>query len=118
MRSTGTTPEMSARALLSAAGAPSCEVNVPGLPGRPDIVFRRERLAVFVNGCFWHGCPRCRLPRPRVNAAFWAAKLDRNARRDIEVCRALQEADWRVATIWECAIDEGVAAVLLLLGSP
>ena len=70
------------------------------LPGKPDFVFPRLRLAVFVNGCFWHGCPR-HATQPKNNAAFWRAKLARNRARDREVGRLLRARGWRVARIWE-----------------
>jgi DNA mismatch endonuclease (patch repair protein) len=70
------------------------------LPGKPDFIFRAAKLAVFVDGCFWHGCRRHgRMPKTRV--AFWKAKLARNTRRDREVGRALREYGWQVLRIWE-----------------
>ena len=73
------------------------------LPGKPDFVFRREQIAVFVDGCFWHGCPRHgRTLKTRV--AFWKTKLSRNAKRDRAVSRKLREAGWTVLRIWECAL--------------
>ena len=68
-----------------------------------DFVFRRARVAVFVDGCFWHGCPR-HATMPASNRAFWKAKLARNAARDREVTRALRQAGWRVLRVWECAL--------------
>jgi len=68
---------------------------------RPDFVFRKERLAVFVDGCFWHGCLR-HATRPKDNAAFWRRKLAGNRARDRRVNRALRRAGWRVVHIWEC----------------
>ena len=65
-----------------------------------DFVFRRERVAVFVDGCFWHGCPR-HGTMPAGNRAFWQAKLARNAERDRAVTRALRKAGWKVLRIWE-----------------
>jgi DNA mismatch endonuclease (patch repair protein) len=68
--------------------------------GKPDFVFRSARLAVFVDGCFWHGCPKhCR--RPTGNRAFWGAKLDRNQARDRLVNRTLRRDGWQVLRIWE-----------------
>jgi DNA mismatch endonuclease (patch repair protein) len=68
--------------------------------GRPDFVFPKLRLAVFVDGCFWHACPRhCRMPLG--NRAFWRAKLQRNQQRDRLVRRTLQSRGWRVLRIWE-----------------
>ena len=71
--------------------------------GRPDFTFRRERVAVFVDGCFWHGCPKPKhAPRPKNRAAWWAAKLDRNKARDRLVTRTLHQKGWCVVRVWEC----------------
>lgn len=71
---------------------------------RPDFVFRAQRVAVFVDGCFWHGCPRhCRMPRG--NAAYWRKKIRGNKARDARVTRALKRAGWKVLRIWECALS-------------
>lgn len=70
---------------------------------RPDFVFWRRRLAVFVDGCFWHGCPRCYV-RPRQNRQFWDAKVQGNQARDRKVTRQLKKAGWRVLRLWECAL--------------
>jgi DNA mismatch endonuclease, patch repair protein len=70
------------------------------LTGSPDFVFRRERVCVFVDGCFWHACPKCyRLPAS--NRAFWEAKAERNRARDRAVTRELKRRGWRVLRIWE-----------------
>jgi len=73
------------------------------VPGHPDFVFRRERVAVFVDGCFWHGCPKC-YRRPKSNRKFWDAKAARNRARDAEVTRTLRRAGWTVVRIWEHAL--------------
>ena len=72
-----------------------------GVFGKPDFVFRRERVALFVDGCFWHGCP-LHATQPRTRAAFWAAKFSRNQARDREVVRTLRKAGWTVVRVWEC----------------
>ena len=77
--------------------------------GKPDFVFRAAKLAVFVDGCFWHGCPR-HATMPANNRAFWEAKLARNAARDSEVTRALRRAGWRVLRVWECALTHSRSA--------
>jgi DNA mismatch endonuclease (patch repair protein) len=68
--------------------------------GRPDFVFPDLKLAVFVDGCFWHGCPR-HFIRPRGNAAFWRKKIAGNKSRDRIVNRTLRRMGWRVLRIWE-----------------
>ena len=68
--------------------------------GKPDFLFRRNRLAVFVDGCFWHGCPRC-YRRPRSNKIYWVEKVARNKSRDRRVTRELRKLGWRVVRIWE-----------------
>ena len=68
--------------------------------GNPDFVFPKARLAVFVDGCFWHGCPE-HFRRPKGNRNFWDAKIARNIARDTEVSKALRKAGWRVLHLWE-----------------
>ena len=70
------------------------------LPGKPDFVFSKLKTAVFVDGCFWHGCPR-HATKPKTRAAFWAAKLNGNRARDRKVNRLLRAKGWRVIRIWE-----------------
>ena len=70
------------------------------LLGRPDFVFRKQRLAIFVDGCFWHACPR-HGSLPANNAAFWQKKLMANKKRDGVVTRGLRRQNWRVIRIWE-----------------
>jgi DNA mismatch endonuclease (patch repair protein) len=73
------------------------------LQGRPDFVFRAERIAIFVDGCFWHGCPRHRrVPVSRIE--YWVPKLARNMQRDRAVTRTLRASGWTVLRIWECAL--------------
>jgi len=86
--------------LLRAHGITGWRRGAP-LLGKPDFVFRGSKLAVFVDGCFWHGCPRHgHTPRSRV--AYWVAKLARNTRRDRTVTRALRASGWTVLRVWEC----------------
>jgi len=81
------------------------------LPGTPDFAFPKLRLALFVDGCFWHGCPRC-YTRPRSNRAFWDAKLLDNVARDRRVTRKLRQKGWRVIRIWAHSLRINEAAVL------
>ena len=89
-------------ALIREHGTTGWRRNTPVF-GKPDFVFRAAKLAVFVDGCFWHGCPR-HATMPTGNRAFWKAKLARNAVRDREVTRTLRKAGWRGLRVWECAL--------------
>jgi DNA mismatch endonuclease Vsr len=83
-----------------------------GLKVRPDFVFRERKLAVFVDGCFWHGCAKCYV-RPRQNRKFWDAKFARNTERDRKVNKALKAAGWQVLRIWEHELKRKDAARLV-----
>lgn len=88
---------------------------VPSLRCRPDIVFTRQRLAVFVDGCFWHRCPE-HAASPSRNGAYWEAKFQHNADRDRRHDRALAAVGWAVVRIWEHeAIGDAVAQVMSAL---
>src|SRR6266851_41683 len=74
------------------------------LLGKPDFVFKKERLAVFVDGCFWHGCPRCyRLPED--NRLYWRKKVKLNRLRDRRNARGLRQRGWKVVRFWEHALE-------------
>ena len=70
------------------------------LPGKPDIVFPRKRIVIFVDGCFWHGCPSCR-KHEGLRGQFWVNKINANRERDLRVTKALTDADWTVLRIPE-----------------
>jgi DNA mismatch endonuclease (patch repair protein) len=72
---------------------------------RPDFVFLKARTAIFVDGCFWHGCPK-HGTQPKGNRAFWKNKFARNKARDVLVTRTLRAANWRVVRVWECALKK------------
>ncbi|HUY96349.1 MAG TPA: very short patch repair endonuclease [Verrucomicrobiae bacterium] len=89
---------------------------VPGLRRKADLVFTRARVAVFADGCYWHGCPD-HGHVPRTNAAYWAAKLGRNRTRDAEADRRLSEAGWLVLRVWEHEDPAAAAQRLAILVS-
>ena len=80
-----------------------------GLPGKPDFVFRKQRLAVFVDGCFWHNCPK-HGHIPKSNRKYWRKKLGRNQERDRATNRELRRKGWRVLRLWEHAAKASPAA--------
>lgn len=105
----GTSPELALRRALRAAGARGYRVNHRAEGVRPDIVFTRQKVAVFVHGCFWHRCMTCRHPLPRSNRAFWLAKFRRNRQRDRQKRALLERAGWRVVELWEHEVTGGLA---------
>jgi DNA mismatch endonuclease (patch repair protein) len=113
------TPETRLRSVLHSFGLRyrvDLPIRVPNRrPIRPDIVFTRARLVIFVDGCFWHGCPNHGRP-PRTNSTYWAAKIELNRERDGQQTIALEEAGWTVVRIWEHEpVEIAAAAVLALL---
>ncbi len=91
--------ELKLRSILRSAGITGWRRHQP-VSGRPDFIFLRERLAIFVDGCFWHGCPK-HGRKPGSNREYWFPKLRRNQQRDRMVKRALAKAGWKVLRLWE-----------------
>jgi DNA mismatch endonuclease (patch repair protein) len=102
-RSRDTRPELAVRRLLHALGL-RYRVSIAPLPGlrrRADIVFRRQRIAVFIDGCFWHGCPQHGRTHFNVNVDYWPAKIAANRSRDLDTNQKLSEAGWLALRFWE-----------------
>ncbi|MBR79917.1 MAG: very short patch repair endonuclease [Euryarchaeota archaeon] len=120
-KSTNTKPELLARQMLRENGFPGYRLHWRiddrggGYLCRPDIAFPGRRFAVFVHGCFWHRCPTCDLSLPKSNIEYWNQKFDRNIERDSRKERSLVGLGWRVLTIWECRIAEGVEEAVEIL---
>lgn len=108
IRGKGTKPEMVVRKFLFGRGF-RYRLNHPWLPGHPDIVLRKYRSVIFVNGCFWHGHEGCRYyVVPKSNTEFWKTKIARNRARDIEEQRRLASMGWHCITVWECQLKPAV----------
>ena len=121
IRGKDTKPEMIVRRGLWKRGF-RYRLNSPKLPGHPDLVLRKYRTCIFVNGCFWHGhhinlqfndlrftisdSECCKIPK--TNRAFWVAKIRRNQERDIEEQKALAAMGWHCITVWECELKPKV----------
>ncbi|MEV5550941.1 very short patch repair endonuclease [Streptomyces sp. NPDC052309] len=108
-----TAPEVAVRRILHAAGLRyRVNVPVPGMSRRTiDIVFPKAKIAVFLDGCFWHGCPQ-HATSPKANAEWWRAKLDKNMARDLETTEHLTAAGWTVLRFWEHMPPDEVAAAV------
>lgn len=108
VRARNTRPELVVRRLLHGMGF-RYRLHAKELPGRPDIIFRRRRLAIFVQGCFWHRHPdpECRLARlPKSRLDFWLPKLEGNRERDVANIERLEAEGWRVLLVWECHLKD------------
>jgi DNA mismatch endonuclease (patch repair protein) len=96
--------------LMRKAGIRGWRRHLP-IPGRPDFAFRKQKVALFVDGCFWHGCPRC-FRLPKQNRAFWRAKIEGNRRRDRSVNGRLRRLGWKVIRIRECRLKHSDRVVV------
>lgn len=106
IRSEGSKPERLLRRLVRAASGLPLGYNVKSLPGSPDVVVRSLRLAIFMEGCLWHRCPR-HFRMPKSNVAFWREKIRKNVARDRRNRAALRAAGWVVWRIWEHDLKAG-----------
>lgn len=96
-----TKPEQVVRAMLRDMGYTGYRLQWKKCPGHPDIAFPGRKIAIFVNGCFWHRCPYCTLPQPKSNNYYWQPKFDRNVERDRQTKEALEAEGWTVVVVWE-----------------
>ena len=94
-KSSGTNPEKLLSKLLRK------KILKNDLPGRPDFIYRRQKVAIFVHGCFWHRCPKCKIGLPKINRAYWKKKFETNVKRDSKNRIKLEKMGWRVLEIWE-----------------
>ena len=111
-----TKPEMYVRRRVHAAGF-RFRLHRRDLAGRPDLVFPRYRLAVFVHGCFWHGHDCKRAHRPRTNTAYWEPKIAKNMIRDEQSASSLERDQWEVFTLRECTLESDTADLLQRLAA-
>jgi DNA mismatch endonuclease (patch repair protein) len=119
VRRSNTKPELLVRQALHAAGLRyrvDYRLDLAGGRTRPDVVFTRRKVAIFVHGCFWHSCPQ-HATHPVDNAEFWATKLSRTVERDGQQVALLEDAGWTVLIVWEHEPPaEAVARILIALG--
>lgn len=112
IRSKNTKPERILRELLDGR---VFRYQPKGIIGRPDFASKRRKLAVFVDGCFWHGCPKCYI-EPKSNRNFWLKKIERNIRNDRATNRKLRLEGWKVVRVWEHEIRKKPGNIINRLG--
>lgn len=113
-----TKPEVSLRKLLFANGVRSYRIHYK-LIGKPDVVFSKKKIAIFIDGCFWHKCPQCFI-EPETRKKFWDEKINGNIKRDREVNKALKSSGWKVLRFWEHSVrkspDKIVSKIMKEIG--
>ena len=106
IRSTNSKPEDIVRKYLFSKGL-RYRKNVKTLPGKPDVVLKKYKTVIFVNGCFWHGHQGCKyFVMPKSNTEYWNKKITGNVERDKKVIVRLEELGWNVITVWECQLKK------------
>lgn len=110
--------ERKVRAVLVRAGIRGWQMHVASVEGRPDFFFKKKKLAVFIDGCFWHGCTKC-YRRPKSRQKYWDWKVKRNRKRDLLVNKALKRNGFRFIRFWEhdaqTSLHRVLARILILL---
>ncbi|OCA75431.1 very short patch repair endonuclease [Chryseobacterium arthrosphaerae] len=106
IKGTNTKPEILLRRLLFSKGF-RYRINNKNLPGKPDIVLKKYKTVIFVNGCFWHGHENCRYyVIPKTRTEFWTDKINGNKKRDKKNTELLIQMGWKVITVWECELKK------------
>jgi len=108
VKSANTKPELSLRKALWDSGLRGYRLNWKNVIGKPDIAFTKKKIAIFVHGCFWHRCPRCKRPIPKSNFEYWKDKFKKNISRDKRTFLELKKQKWIVFIVWECDIKNSL----------
>eukprot|EP01156_Anaeramoeba_ignava_P018143 Anaeramoba_ignava/a90938_65.p2 GENE.a90938_65~~a90938_65.p2 ORF type:complete len:142 (-),score=10.00 a90938_65:959-1384(-) len=103
-KSKNTKLEIVFRKALFKKGIRGYRIHWKNIPGTPDIAFVGKKIAIFINGCFWHRCPYCNPKTPKSNIEFWETKFNKNIERDKKNIDELLNMNWRVIVFWECQI--------------
>ena len=111
-RAKDTGPELALRQMLREQGIKGYRLHKKDIPGRPDISFGPEKVAIFINGCFWHRCPNCKLPLPNSQRDFWKNKFTSNRKRDRVKLYKLQDLGWQTMVFWECELEKKPAKLV------
>ena len=113
VRAKNTKPEIMLRKALFYNGLRGYRLHWKKAPGRPDIAYPGKKIAIFVNGCYWHRCPHCKPSFPKTNIEFWTNKFEKNKERDERKKKELEDAGWKVFIFWECQIKKDVGECFL-----
>jgi DNA mismatch endonuclease (patch repair protein) len=106
IRAKNTKPELQLRSELWARGIKGYRLHWKKAPGKPDISFPGRKIAIFVNGCFWHRCSKCEPSMPKSHSHFWEQKFRKNIERDKSKVDVLKQQAWKVLIFWECELKK------------
>jgi len=106
IKGTDTKPEVKLRKYIYSKGIRGYRKS-SDLPGKPDIIFNKYKLAIFVDGCFWHRCPKC-FKEPDTNKSFWKEKISGNVNRDKKINRLLSNKGWKILRFWEHELNNNL----------
>jgi DNA mismatch endonuclease, patch repair protein len=112
IKASNTKPEMLLRNMLYNTGNRGYRKNFKDLPGKPDIVYTKQKVAIFINGCYWHGCEQCGWKPPKHNSEYWVNKITKNRQRDIAKKENLERLGFTVITVWEHEIKSDLGKVV------
>ncbi|MBN8584011.1 MAG: very short patch repair endonuclease [Ignavibacteria bacterium] len=112
-RAKNTKPELLIRNELYKREIRGYRIHPKNIPGKPDIALTRNKIGIFINGCFWHRCPYCKLKIPQSNKYFWENKFAKNKERDKRKIYELKRMGWVTLTLWECQIKKDVNKQIL-----
>ena len=115
IRSKNTEPELVFRKELRSRGLVKYRLHPKTLPGRPDVYFYSKKLAIFINGCFWHRCPYCKPSMPKAHKTFWAKKFAANVARDKRKRAELKKLGIKSVVFWECQIKKNAPKLVVRL---
>ena len=107
-----TKPELLFRKLLYQSGLRGYRINYAKLPGKPDIVFTKKKIAIFINGCYWHGCNICGWKTPKHNPDYWINKIEKNRSRDAVKKKLLEDFGFEVIVVWEHDFKEHLGWII------
>lgn len=112
IRAKNTKPEILLRKALIKKGLKGFKLHYKKIPGKPDICYLNNKLAIFINGCFWHRCPICKPKMPKSHKKFWSEKFKKNVERDKRKIKELLDMGWAVFIVWECEIKNDILNVV------
>lgn len=107
-----TRPELTLRHNLWKVGVRGYRTHWKKVPGKPDICFVGKKIAIFVNGCYWHRCPYCKLSLPKTHSNYWMDKFKKNVERDRRYKKELAKSNWKYIIVWECQINKRIDSVI------